>query len=210
MLWNYLQQITFHLHSSITKYIVKTFVIFVAHLQVLGLCPVTQSFFSFGTFLSDWIARFWKYCLIHSRLRTVFFFLSFFFLVWYQLCATRQIQVWAKLGTLMGIKGPTWKRGVCYGATKTVCLYAKQKRPSLLKGSMPLRTDCRQHQLARVHNNCGHSDSEKNKLLYASFLWQSPKKVMQATKIDFKNERQTIWLMQLCSIMIRIQCRHCV
>lgn len=44
MLWNYLQQITFHLHSSITKYIVKTFVIFAAHLHVLGLCPVTQSF----------------------------------------------------------------------------------------------------------------------------------------------------------------------
>lgn len=44
MLWNYLQQITFRLHSSITKYIVKTFVIFAVHLNVLGLGPVTQSF----------------------------------------------------------------------------------------------------------------------------------------------------------------------
>lgn len=171
MLWNYLQQITFHLHSSITKYIVKTFVIFVAHQQVPGLCPVTQSFFSFGTFLSDWIARFWKYCLIHSRLRTVcFFFFPFFFPVWYQLCATRQIQVWAKLGTLMEVKGPTWKRGLCYEATKTVCLYAKQKRPFVLKGSMPLRTNCRKLHLARVHNNCDHSEQQKTSYcMLASF-----------------------------------------
>ncbi len=28
------------------------------------------------------------------------------------------------------------------------------------------------------------TQTAKNKLLYASFLWQSPKNVMQATKID--------------------------
>lgn len=71
MLWNYLQQITFHLHSSSTKYIVKTFVIFAAHLEMTRPLPGPATNPILAPFLSGWIARFWKYCLIHSRLRTM-------------------------------------------------------------------------------------------------------------------------------------------
>lgn len=59
--------------------------------------------------------------------------------------------------------------------------------------------------LARVHNNCDHSDSE-DKLLYASFLWQSPKNIMQATKIDFRNKRQTNAAMQHNDWLMKTLC----
>lgn len=67
------------------------------------------------------------------------------------------------MSRLMEVKDPNVKREVCYGATKTVSLNAKQKkRPSVLKASVPLRTNYLQLYLARVHNNCDHSDSEKH------------------------------------------------
>lgn len=57
-----------------------------------------------------------------------------------------------------------------------------------IKGQRAFKNQLPSTHLASVHNNCDRSDSE-NMLLYASFLWQSPKNIMQATKIDFKNKR---------------------
>lgn len=100
MLWNYLQQLTFHLHSSITKYIVKTFVIFAALLHVLGLCPVTQTFSVLAPFSQTELLG--LKILPHTFKTKDSVYFSFLFLcVWYQFCATRQIQIWAKLGALM-------------------------------------------------------------------------------------------------------------
>lgn len=150
MLWNYLQQITFHLHSSITKYIVKTFVIFAAHLHLPSHLPGHTIILSFGTFLSDWIARFWKYCLIHSRLRTMCYFLSYFYCVISALCNKTNTSMSKVRHPNVEVKGPKWKRGLC--VCVYVCVYvcvcvmeqqrqhafiAKRKRPSVLKSSTP-------------------------------------------------------------------------
>lgn len=68
----------------------------------------------FGTFLPDWIARFWKYCLIHSRLRTVclsaflFFFSLSLFCLLYDISSVQQDK-WAKLGTLTEMTGVSMK-----------------------------------------------------------------------------------------------------
>lgn len=195
MLWNYLQQITFHLHSSITKYIVKTFVIFLPPTYYkLGVRPVTQSFsvlapFSLGCKVLKILPHTFK-----TKDSVCFFpFLFFFFLCNINFVQRDKCGYEQKLGALMEVKGPMWTRGVCvcvcHRATKASMPFCQiEKRPSVLKGSVPLRTNCRQLHLARVHNNCDHSDS-RDMLLCASFLWQSPKTVMQATKIDFEDKR---------------------
>lgn len=89
----------------------------------------------FGTFLSDWIARLWKYCLIHSRLRTVCLSAFLFFLLSLSLSydiSFVQQDKWAKVRHLDGNYGCGDELEVCVnGPAKTRCLCAKQKKGHL-------------------------------------------------------------------------------
>lgn len=97
-----------------------------------------------------------------------------------------------KLGTLMDVTGPTRKRGVCYGATETFMPMCQTETAACIKGQHTFNNPLPSAPFGTgVHNNCDRSDGE-NMLLYNSFLWQSPKNDMQATKIDFRNNRETI------------------
>lgn len=191
MLWNYLQQIKFHLHSSISKYIVKTFVIFAP----LPLCTErgpghTHSYtIIFGTFLSDWIARFWKYCLIHSRLRTVCVCFPFPVFPVSDISIVQQDKHMYE--QIMKVKGrQIWKRCVLYMEQQRLSFRPNRKRLFVLKASVPLRTNCPRLHLARVHIITTVTTLTSTTCYCTlAFLWQSPRSFMQATKIDFKNKR---------------------
>lgn len=124
--------------------------IFVARLHVPGLRPAAQSFFSFGTFLLNGIARFCKYCLIHSRLRTVLFFFSCFFFFLLLSCGigfVQHVRVWARSGALELELRARDEREVCVtGRQRQFAPDAKEKRLSPFQ-----RADRRQRKkVARV------------------------------------------------------------
>lgn len=110
------------------------------------------------------------------------------------------------LGTLMENYGcGGWTRGVCVCVcvnrpAKTRRLRAKRKKKAIcIKGQHACKKTTAVDR--QVGNRAQQLWSDDEKQRAASFLWQSPKNLMQATKSTL-GLKDKLWLMQLCSITI--------